>query len=149
MKEKIRTENSFQQEPLRILHVDDDASFLRVSKLILEIENNKFEIDTATSVDEASSKLETQPFDAIVCDYEMPIKDGLDFLKELREQKNNIAFIIFTGKGREEVAIKALNLGADHYINKTGSPEAVYSELADAIRKIVKGKKEASPTTLK
>ena len=124
------------------MHVDDDVSFLRVSKLILELEN-KFEVDTATSVDEAFCKLETQPYDAVVSDYDMPIKDGLDFLKELREQKNDIAFIIFTGRGREEVAIGALNLGADHYINKSGCPEAVYCELADAIRKIVERKKEA------
>jgi len=124
------------------LHVDDDACFLEVSKMILELEN-KFEIDTATSVDDAFFKLQTQSYDAIVCDYEMPIKNGLDFLKELREQENNIAFIVFTGRGREEVAIRALNLGADHYINKNSSPEAVYSELANAIRKIVESKKEA------
>ncbi|MGA2386883.1 MAG: response regulator [Candidatus Bathyarchaeia archaeon] len=124
------------------MHVDDDACFLEVSKMILELEN-KFEIDTATSVDDAFFKLQTQSYDAIVCDYEMPIKNGLDFLKELREQENNIAFIVFTGRGREEVAIRALNLGADHYINKNSSPEAVYSELANAIRKIVESKKEA------
>ena len=140
-KEKIRNDGSVQQESLHILHVDDEASFLKVSKMILELEN-KFEIDTATSVDEAYCKLKTHPYDAIVCDYDMPVKNGLDFLKELRKQNNDIAFIIFTGRGREEVAISALNLGADHYINKSGSPEAVYSELADAIRKTVTRKKE-------
>jgi hypothetical protein len=41
---------------------------------------------------------------------------------------------LFTGKGREEVAIKALNLGADGYFNKQGSPETVYGELAHGIR---------------
>jgi DNA-binding response OmpR family regulator len=126
---------------LRILHVDDDASFLKISKMILELEN-KFVIDTATSVDEAFCKLKTQPYDAVICDYDMPMKNGLDFLKELREQKNEITFIIFTGRGREEVAIRALNLGADYYTNKSGSPEAVYCELANAIRKNVARKKE-------
>ncbi len=48
---------------------------------------------------------------------------------------------MFTGKGREEVAVKALNLGADSYINKNGSPETVYCELADAINKTVERKK--------
>lgn len=38
----------------------------------------------------------------------MPEKNGLDLLKELRENGNNIPFILFTGKGREEVVIKAL-----------------------------------------
>ncbi len=43
----------------------------------------------------------------------MPGKSGLDFLKELRASGNDIPFILFTGKEREEVAIQALNLGAD------------------------------------
>ena len=53
----------------------------------------------------------------------------------MRKQKNEIPFILFTGKGREEVAIRALNLGADGYINKQGSPETVYGELAHRIQK--------------
>ncbi|MFZ7137196.1 MAG: hypothetical protein ACOWW1_02075 [archaeon] len=40
----------------------------------------------------------------------MPEKDGLTFLDELREFTYNLPFILFTGKGRDEVAIKALNL---------------------------------------
>jgi DNA-binding NarL/FixJ family response regulator len=138
--EKSLSVDFVKQESLHVLHVDDDASFLQVSKLILELEN-KFEIDTVTSVDAAFCKLKTRPYDAVVCDYDMPLKNGLDFLKELREQENNIAFIIFTSIGREEVAIRALNLGADLYFSKSGSPEAVYGELADAIRKIVEAKK--------
>ena len=67
----------------------------------------------------------------------MPQKDGLQFLKELREQKNEIPFILFTGKGREEVAIKALNLGADGYHHKQGSPETVYGELTHSINLVV------------
>jgi DNA-binding response OmpR family regulator len=137
------TDYSVQEEPLHILHVDDDASLLSVSKMILETEN-KFEIDNVTSVDEAFSKLKTCCYDAVVSDYEMPLKNGLDFLKELREQRNNIAFIIFTGRGREEVAVKALNLGADRYIDKNGSPQTVYCELADAIHKVVERKKAKS-----
>ncbi len=113
---------------------------IEVSKQILTMENN-FEIEPASSVDEAFQKLERQTYDAIISDYEMPQKNGLDFLKELRQQRKDISFILFTGKGREEVVVKALNLGADSYINKNGSPETVYCELADAINKTVKRKK--------
>ena len=130
------------EDYLRILHVDDDVCFLEVSKQILEMEG-KFKIDNATSVDEAFQKLGKQSYDAVVSDYEMPSKNGLQFLKELREQGNTIPFAIFTGKGREDVAVKALNLGADCYINKNGSPEMVYYELADAINKTVERKKSA------
>ncbi len=129
-----------KKDCLHILHVDDDVCILEVSKQILSIENN-FEIDTATSVDEAFKKMEKQTFDAVVSDYEMPLKNGLDLLKELRGKRSDIPFILFTGKGREDVAVEALNLGADSYINKTGSPETVYCELADAINKTVERKK--------
>jgi CheY-like chemotaxis protein len=129
-----------KKDCLHILHVDDDPCFLEVSKQILMIENN-FEIDVATSVNEALKKLEKQTYNAIVSDYEMPLKNGLDFLKELRDQQRDIPFILFTGKGREDVVVKALNLGVDRYINKNGSPETVYCELADAIIKTVERKK--------
>lgn len=121
-----------KKDCLHILHVDDDVCFLEVSKQILSIENN-FEVDGALSVDEAFKKMEKRAYDAVVSDYEMPMKKGLQFLKELREKQNDVPFILFTGKGREEVAIQALNWGADRYINKNGPPETVYAELAHAI----------------
>jgi PAS domain S-box-containing protein len=121
---------------LRIIHVDDDPTFLEVSKSILELKSN-FEVDNALDVDEAFRKLAIGHYDIVVSDYEMPQKDGLQFLKELREQKNEIPFILFTGKGREEVAIKALNLGAEGYHNKQGSPETVYGELTHSINLVV------------
>jgi len=131
---------SVQEETLRVLHVDDDASSLSVSKTILEIEN-KFEIDNVSSVDEAFKRIGQRQYDAVVSDYQMSQKNGLEFLKEIREQNNQVPFILFTGKGREDVAVEALNLGVDSYINKNGSPETVYCELADAIKKTVERKK--------
>jgi CheY-like chemotaxis protein len=82
-----------------------------------------------------------EKFDVIVSDYQMPDKDGLEFLRELREKDNRTPFIIFTGKGREEVVIKALNLGAVQYLNKIGDPEMVYCELAHAICEVVERKR--------
>ncbi len=103
--------------------------------------DKSFEIDQASCVDEGLSKLANGLYDVVISDYEMPKKDGLQFLKELREQKTNIPFILFTGKGREEVAITALNLGADGYYNKQGTTETVYGELYHAIRFSVKHRK--------
>lgn len=62
-----------------------------------------------------------------------PKKTGLHFLKELREGNNEIPFILFTGKGREEIAIQALNRGVIRYFKKQGSPEEVFGELARGI----------------
>jgi PAS domain S-box-containing protein len=122
---------------IRILHVDDDPSILEISKQIL-MDMGNFDIDHACSVDEAFKKMEQQTYDAIISDYEMPQKNGLNFLAQLRGKRNKIPFILFTGKGREEVAIKALNLGANYYLNKVGSPETMYGELAHAIESAVK-----------
>ena len=63
----------------------------------------------------------------------MPGKNGLHFLKELREEGIDTPFIVLTGKSREEIAIQALNLGADHYVCKATSPETLYGELAHSL----------------
>jgi PAS domain S-box-containing protein len=128
-----------RQSRLRILMVDDDTCFLEVAAQILTLEHN-FDVQTVSSVDQALKALETQPFDAIISDYEMPQKNGIDFLRELRRKRNETPFVMFTGRGREEVAVTALNLGADRYINKHGSPETVFTELSDAVLKTVERK---------
>lgn len=123
-----------------ILHVDDDVSFLEITKQILEIKG-KFEVEPASSVEEALQKMQQKKFEAVVSDYEMPNQNGLNFLKLLREQQNEIPFVLFTGKGREDVAIKALNLGSDAFIHKTGDPETVYGELTAAVLKAIEHKR--------
>jgi len=128
---------SDQKSVVRVLHVDDDSSILEISKLMLIDLDSSFDIDNVCCVEEAFKKLSRQQYDVVISDYEMPNKNGLQFLKELRDKKNRIPFILFTGKGREEVVIEALNLGADHYVNKQGSPETVYSELAHLVSSAV------------
>ncbi len=127
-------------EKIRVLHVDDDSGFLKVAKQCLELEG-PIQVDTALSVNEASARLEKEKYDVIISDYQMPEKDGLEFLRELRENGNTIPFIMFTGKGREEVAIKALNLGANQYLNKVGELGTVYKELAHSIIESIKVRK--------
>jgi PAS domain S-box-containing protein len=127
---------SNKKNSIHILYVDDDCSIREISKQIL-LEMGDFEIDNASCVDEALEKLSTTQYDVVISDYEMPQKNGLDFLKELRDQKNPISFILFTGKVREEIAIQALNLGAEGYHNKQGSPETVYKELSQNVKTIV------------
>jgi len=133
--------------PVRVLHVDDDVSFLKTARPILEMQG-AFQVDTAQSVKEAVEKMKKEEYDVVVSDYLMPGKDGLQFLKELRKKGNKIPFVVFTGKGREEVAVKALNLGADGYFNKSGHPETVYGELAQGMRQVV-GKRRAEQSFLK
>jgi PAS domain S-box-containing protein len=128
--------SSSEKKLIRVLHVDDELGLLKVAKQCLELQG-PFQVDTATSVEEALNKLKEKEYDAVVSDYQMPGKDGLEFLEMLRKNGNTIPFIMFTGKGREEVAVRAWSLGADHYVNKTGDPETVYCELAHCLRSTV------------
>ncbi len=119
---------------MKILMVDDERMLLEQAKIFLEKRNEEFEIEPATSAEKALKKLEEEDYDVVVSDYQMPEMDGLEFLEELREEReNDIPFIMFTGKGREEVAMKALNLGADRYLQKGGDPKSQYGVLAQAI----------------
>ncbi|MCG7844320.1 MAG: PAS domain S-box protein [Methanomassiliicoccales archaeon] len=71
--------------------------------------------------------------------------DGITFLKHLRSCGNYIPFILFTGRGREEVVIEALKNGADHYLKKGGEAIPQFAELANLIRQTVR-RKEAEDT---
>jgi PAS domain S-box-containing protein len=129
-----------EKAPIRVLHVDCEADFLQYSKKYLEMQG-AFEVYNALSVKEAVEKMKSKEYDVIVCEYQVPEKDGLQFLEELRKSGNLIPFILFTWKGGEKVAIKALNLGADGYISKNGDPETVYCELAYSIIEAVNRRK--------
>jgi PAS domain S-box-containing protein len=114
------------------MHVDDDANFLSVAKQCLEMKAD-IEVESFQSVNEALEVLKNRKFDVIVSDYQMAEKDGLEFLNEIKALGIATPFILFTGKGRDEVAVKALNSGAFRYLDKRGDPEAAYAELASCI----------------
>jgi len=72
---------------IRILHVDDDSNILEIAKQIMTDMDARLEFDSACCVDEAFRKLSTAQYDVVISDYEMPQKNGLEFLTELRKQK--------------------------------------------------------------
>lgn len=116
------------------LLVDDERGILDQGEIFLKKEIDDLSLKTTPSPRKALDLLDEGAFDAVVSDYEMPGMDGLEFLKTIRRERNSdIPFIIFTGKGREEVAIEALNLGADRYLQKGTDPKSQYGVLAQAI----------------
>lgn len=129
-----------QSELTSLLYVDDEPALLDLSKQYIERLGNFF-VTTASSAPEAIQILEEGTFDAIISDYEMPEMDGIAFLKHLRADGNEIPFLIFTGRSREEVVIEALNNGADFYIQKGGVPRAQFTELTNKIQYAVSRKR--------
>jgi PAS domain S-box-containing protein len=122
-----------------ILLVDDDKSLLDLGKEFLE-EGGQHTIITANSVDEAMMYIGSTPIDVIVSDYQMPDKNGIEFLIAIRDRKEKIPFILFTGKGREEVVIEAINEGVDFYIRKDVDIKSQYAQLLHTIEQAYKRK---------
>ena len=118
---------------ITILYVDDEPYFLELGKAFLEI-NGIFSVDITTSALEALKLIPSKKYDAIISDYQMPLMDGIELLKRVRESGNNIPFILFTGRGREEVVIQALNEGADYYLQKGGDTQSLFVELSHKLR---------------
>jgi PAS domain S-box-containing protein len=122
---------------IHVLYVDDEPSLLELTKLFLE-RDQEFNVEPAVSAEEALGLLRDHTYDAIVSDYQMPGMSGIEFLQHIRQSGNSTPFIIFTGKGREDVVIEAINSGADSYLQKGGNPRAQFAELALKIQQIVR-----------
>jgi len=122
---------------ISVLYVDDEPPLLTLAQTFLEMTGD-FSVTTANSVDEGLDILQDSSVDAIVSDYQMPGKDGIQFLREVRALPDFRPFIIFTGRGREEIVIDAINSGADFYLQKGGNPKAQFVELAHKIRQAVR-----------
>jgi CheY-like chemotaxis protein len=127
-------------DTLRVLYVDDEPGLLEIAKLFLE-KGGSFAVDTLTSASAALEQLDREHYDAIISDYQMPEMDGIQFLAEVRTRLGPIPFILFTGRGREEVVIQAINSGADFYLQKGGEPASQFAELSHKIRQAASRKK--------
>ena len=123
-------------DAIRVLYVDDEPSLLDIGKLLLE-ESGEFTVTTALSAPEGIRLLDQQKFDVILSDYQMPGLNGIQFLVEVKSRYGPIPFILFVGRGREEIVIMALNNGADFYLQKGGKPDLQFAELANKIKSVV------------
>ena len=121
---------------IRVLYVDDEPDLLELGKMFLE-RSGDFSITTNDSATAALELLGTEQFNAIISDYHMPGMDGIQFLLEVRKRFGQVPFILFTGRGREEIVIKAINSGADLYLQKGGEISAQFAELAHKTRIVV------------
>jgi PAS domain S-box-containing protein len=123
-------------EHIHVLYVDDDSDLLKLGEIYLSKFSN-FSVTIASGAAEAINLLKTRTFDAIISDYQMPEMNGIQFLKYLKEQDDPTPFVLFTGRGHEEVVIEALNSGADFYLKKRGDPVTQFTELSHEIRSAV------------
>jgi PAS domain S-box-containing protein len=135
---------STTSKPIRVLLIDDEETQTELAKLNLERVDPNITV-TATTNPSGVIELLHQPFDCVVSDYMMRGMSGLKLNTEIKKI-SNIPFILYTGRGSEEVAEVAFSVGIDDYVMKEHSL-ANYNILAKRIRNAVEKRRNEEEMT--
>lgn len=122
------------EEEIRVLQIDDDEQILELTALQLERIDERITVMPETEAGRALERLDEEGdrIDCIVSDYNMPELNGLKLLRQVKEEYPDLPFILFTGRGSEEVAAEAITAGVTDYLQKKPGTEQ-YQVLANRI----------------
>ena len=115
-----------------ILVVDDEPDLLNAVRLYLEDEG--YQVLTATNGEEALEKVRTRLPDLVVLDVMMPEMNGFEALQEIR-RVSHVPVIMLTVKGEEGDKVRGLSLGADDYVTKPFSQRELLSRIQAVLRR--------------
>ena len=136
---------SFEQLPQRmpqkhkqVLFVDDDLAFLEmIRNLMTHYAGDNWQIHTAPHVSAALAILQEHAIDLLVVDMQMPVVDGLQFLKLLQRKYPNLLKVALTGFATEEYRAACLNHGAELFLEKPrvdGGWQSLYATLNEFVK---------------
>lgn len=127
---------------LKVLVVDDSPLFRRGVKDLVNEGFQGARIGEAGNAGEMLELLRRRPWDVAVMDINMPGMNGLDALKQVKQEFPRLPVLILSMYPEEQYAIRMFKAGADGYLTKSSTPE----ELAKAITKVRGGGKYVSPS---
>lgn len=130
-----------QEEKAKILIIDDDPSITEVLKIILETRG--YQVDTASTGNEAIEKSKTRIYNLAILDIKLPDMEGTKLLTALREKSAKTIKIMLTGYPQLQNAIDALNDGADAYFIKPADPAKLLKTIEE---KLLEQKEEKEMT---
>jgi PAS domain S-box-containing protein len=117
---------------VRVLYVDDEPGLTDLVETYLEREADRLTVHSENSGPDALEYFEHNAVDAVVSDFDMPEMTGLDVLESVRAVDPALPFVLYTGKGSEEIASEAISHGVTEYMQKeTGTDQ--YSVLANRV----------------
>jgi len=125
---------------INILIADDHAVVRRGVKQILAEESDKWFFGEARNASEVLKSVQRKHWDILIIDITMPGRSGLDVLRELKSMRPKLPVLVLSMHPEEQIAIRALKLGAYGYVTKESVPE----DLVKAVRKIIEGGKYVS-----
>jgi DNA-binding NarL/FixJ family response regulator len=126
---------------LKVLVVDDFPLFRRGVRDLLGEGIKDAKIGEASDAHEMLKLLRLKPWDVAILDISMPGMNGLDALKQVRQEFPDLPVLILSMYPEEQYAIRTIKAGADGYLAKSSAPE----ELVNAIKKVHEGGKYVSP----
>lgn len=123
-------------QPIHVLHVDDDPDLVELVATFLQRETELIDVLSVTDPSDALDRLAEGSFDCVVSDYDMPDRNGIELLGAVRREYPDLPFILYTGKGSEEIASEAISAGVTDYLRK-GTGTSQYTVLANRIENAV------------
>jgi len=124
----------------KILIADDHSAIRLGVKQICNSEFPLLQFGEAVNYSEVFQKLKENEWDILILDIDLPGRNGLDILKQVKAEKIKVPVLMFSFHSEEQIALRALKLGASGYLSK----DAADLELVKAINKILAGKKYVS-----
>jgi CheY-like chemotaxis protein len=121
--------------PLRILVAEDDESFLEAISLLLEQDDRFVVAGRARNGREAVELAEEVAPDAVVVDIEMPVLDGVEATRRLREAAPDLPIVAVSGHDYEERVLEIRQAGADDYVRKARLADELPRVLAALLEK--------------
>ncbi|MBN1828761.1 MAG: sigma-54-dependent Fis family transcriptional regulator [Deltaproteobacteria bacterium] len=115
----------------KILIVDDEAKMRRILQIILQ--SPEYDIDLATSGEEAWTKFQKNCYRIVLTDLKMQDMDGMELLRLISGKNPNVPVIVITAYGSVESAVSAMKNGAFDYITKPFEREEIRITVAKAI----------------
>jgi two-component system, NtrC family, response regulator AtoC len=114
----------------RVLVVDDEENLRVVLRTLLR--RHGYEVETASSGDEALAMVESFGPDVVLTDVRMPKMGGLDLLSTLKAKRNDATVIVMSAYGNMDMALDAMKAGAYDYVQKPFKPDEVVLALRKA-----------------
>jgi DNA-binding NarL/FixJ family response regulator len=130
--------------PLRILVAEDDESFLEAISLLLEQDDRFVVAGRARNGREVVALAEEVAPDAVVVDIEMPVLDGVEATRRLREAAPDLPIVAVSGHDYEERVLEIRQAGADDYVRKARLAEELPRALAALLAKAGRGARSRS-----
>jgi two-component system, NarL family, invasion response regulator UvrY len=121
---------------IRIAIADDHAIVRKGLRQIISDAPDLSVAGEAASADELLTLLRARPFDIVVLDLTLGMRNGLELLKHIKSEFPRLRVLVLSMHSEELFAIRAMRAGASGYMQKEGAPE----ELLAAIRRIAAGK---------